>query len=181
MAVLEYLAELLAFAIVIWAVVRYVVPVVRKAMAERQRVIREQIETTRADKAAAEQAEAEFNRAHAGLAEETARLRDDARTQSQQIVTELQERARAESARIVNRGQEQLAAERDTAVRQLRSDAGRLAVDLAELVVAEFLRDERRRRASVGRALDAITADGGGAPRDRAAALTAASSAEESI
>jgi ATP synthase F0 subunit b len=178
MGVLIYLSELLAFAIVVWVVVRYVVPVMRKAKIERQRVIREQLEASRADKAAAEKAEAEFNRAHEGMAEETARLRDDARNQSEQIEQELRERARTESARILNRGHELLAAERDIAVRNLRTDAGRLAVDLAEQIVTEFLRDAGRRRASVGRALDRITADGGASERPRQAALTPASTGE---
>lgn len=161
MAVLEYLAELLAFAIVVWAIVHWVAPIVRKATAERQRVIKEQLEASRADKAAAEKAEAEFISAHEGLEVETARLRDDARKQSEQIVEELQERARTESARILNRGQEQLVAERDTAVRNIRADAGGLAVELAERVVKEYLADGRRRQASVDRALEEIAADAG--------------------
>lgn len=175
MAVLEYLAELLAFAIVVWLVVRYVAPIVRRTTAQRQQAIKEQLEASRADKAAAEKAEAEFNRAHEGLAVETARLRDDARNQSEQIVAELQERARTESARILNRGQEQLAAERDTAVRHIRSDAGLLTAELAELVVNEYLRDERRRRTTVERALDGISADAEAAARTGESALTPAS------
>jgi F-type H+-transporting ATPase subunit b len=171
-------AEVVAFLIVVWFVVRYLVPFFRKATDERQRVIHEQLEASRTDKAAAEKAEAEFNRAHDGLAAETARLRDDARNQSEQIVAELQERARTDSARILNRGQEQLAAERETAVRQIRNDAGRLAVELAEQVVLEFLRDVGRRRASVGRALDGITAGTAGATRPREAALAPASTGD---
>lgn len=181
MAVLEYISELLAFAIVVWAVVRYVVPVLNKAKIERQRMIREQLEASRRDKAQAEQAEAEFNRAHEGLEAQTARLRDDARDQSEQIVEELRERARTESARILNRAQEQLATERDTAVRNMRADAGRLAVELAQQVVSEFLRDGDRRRASVGRALDAITADAEGSPPTREAVLAPASTGKGEI
>jgi F-type H+-transporting ATPase subunit b len=172
----EYAAELLAFAIVVWFVVRYIVPVLRRAKVERQRVIGEQLDASRMAKAEAERAEAEFNRAHEGLAEETARLRDDARVQSEQIAEELRERARTESARILSRGRELLSAERDTAVRTMRNDAGRLAVDLAERMVTEFLQDAGHRRASVGRAIDAITAEGGG--DDRRAALAQASAGE---
>jgi F-type H+-transporting ATPase subunit b len=175
----DWAAEVVAFAIVVWFLARKVVPFFRKGMAERKQAIGEQLEAGRAEKAAAERAEAEFNRAHEGLAAETARLRDDARNQSEQIAEELQERARTESARILARGQEQLAAERDTAVRQIRSDAGRLAVDLAELVVTEFLGDERHRRASVGRALEGIASDGGDAVRRREASLVRASTGEE--
>ena len=182
MAWANALAEVVAFLIVVWFVVRYLVPFFRNAIAQRQKAISEQLESTRKDQAAAEQAEAEFNRAHDGLEAETARLRDDARNQSEQIIEELRERAHAESARILTRGQEQLTAERDTAVRHMRGDAGRLAVDLAEQVVSEFLRDAGRRRATVGRALDAITGDAAvSAGNSRGAALTPASTGEGRI
>ena len=164
-------AEIVAFLIVVWFVVRYVVPFFRKATAQRQKAIGEQLEASRADAAAAEQAEAEFNRAHEGIAVETARLRDDARNQSEQIIAELQERARTDAARIRSRGQDQLTAERDTAVRTLRSDAGRLAVELAELVVGEFMQDERHRRGSVARALDGISSEAAGPAPAGATAL----------
>ena len=174
-------AEIVAFLIVVWFVVRYLVPFFRNATAQRQKAISEQLENTRKEQAEAEQAEAEFNRAHDSLEEETARLRDDARKQSEQIIEELRERAQTESARILHRGQEHLAAERDTAVRTMRGDAGRLAVDLAEQVVTQFLQDAGRRRASVGRALEAITADGGGSPQSREAALAPVSTGEGRI
>lgn len=177
----DAVAEVVAFLIVVWFVVRYLVPFFRNATAQRQKEIQEQLEATRSEAAAAEKAEAEFNRAHEGLEAETARLRDDARNQGEQIVEELRERARTESERILNRGQEQLVAERDTAVRTMRGDAGLLAVALAEHVVTEFLRDADRRRASVGRALDAITADAGGSGGAREAALAPASTGEGRI
>src|SRR3954468_16852201 len=102
----DAVAEVVAFLIVVWFVVRYLVPFFRNATAQRQKAIHDQLEATRADAAAAEQAEAEFNRAHEDLEAETARLRDDARNQSELIVEELRERAGTESARILNRGQE---------------------------------------------------------------------------
>lgn len=177
----DWVAEIVAFLIVVWFVVRYLVPFFRKATATRQQVISEQLEASRREAAEAEQAEAEFNRAHEGLAAETARLRDDARNQSEQIAIELGERARTESERILSRGRDQLVAERDTTVRNLRSDAGLLAVELAELVVREFLRDERHRRASVERALDGIASDAGAPARGGQAALASASTTEGRI
>lgn len=174
-------AEVVAFAILIWVVIRYVVPFMRKNMTARQQLIREQLEESREVKARMEQAEAEFRRAHEGLDVEAARLRDDARTQSEQIVEELQERARVESARILRRGEDQLAAERDAVARQMRTDAGRLAVELAEVVVTEFLRDEPRRRASVMRALDRIAAEGGDEAELDEPALVPAVTAEETF
>lgn len=181
MSLAEWAAEIVAFLIVVWFVVRYIVPFFRKATAARQQAISEQLEASRTEAAEAEKAEAEFNRAHEGLAAETARLRDDARDQSEQIAIELRERARTESARILSRGQDQLVAERDTSVRNLRSDAGLLAVELAEVVVRQFLRDDRRRRASVERALDGIASDAGAPASNGQAALASASTNEGRI
>ena len=174
----DYVAEIVAFLIVVWVFIRYAVPVARKAAAQRQQTINEQLESSRTAAAEAEKAEAEFNRAHEGLAVETARLRDDARNQSEQIVVELQDRARTESARIMNRGRDQLAAERDTEVRNIRSEAGLLAVELAEGVVSAFLRDERHRRSSVERALDGISSEAAGPARSGETALAPASTGE---
>lgn len=174
-------AEVLAFAILLWFVRRYIVPFMRKNMAERQQLIRDQLEESRAAKLQMEQAEADFKRAHEGLEVEAARLRDDARTQSERIVEELRDRARVEAARISQRGQEQLAAERDAVVREMRNDAGRLAVELAEIVVTEFLRDERRRRASVERAFDAIAPGGGDRIPAGEPALVPVSTGEEDL
>lgn len=167
MSAADWGAEVVAFAILIWAIVRYIVPFMRKAMAERQQMIREQLEASRADKVQMEQAEAELQGAHKGLQVETARLRDDARTQGEQIVEELRERAHAESARILRRGQEQLVAERDAVVRAMRSDAGRLTVELARRVVGESLADDDRRSSTVDRFLDEL--DGMSATSDRRA------------
>ena len=59
---------------------------------------------------------------------------------------------------------ERLSAGRETIIRELRSDIGQLAVDLAGRIVGESLADEARRRGTVERFLadlDAVPAAGG--------------------
>ena len=118
----------------------------------------------------AEQAQAEAKAAleqyNAQLAEaraEAARIRDEAREQGKQIVDQLTSEAREAAARITARGEEQLAAERQQVVVQLRSEIGRLAVDLAERVVGESLADEERQRRVVDRFLADLEAQQQGA------------------
>ena len=155
----HFYAEIFAFLIILWVIWRYIVPVARRAMRQRQEAIREQLEESRRAKEEMERAEAEYERAHETAAGEADELREDARVQSGHIVAELRERAQLEAERILQRGREQLAAERDTLVREVRTDVGRLAVDLAERIVTEAMRDDGRRRATVERALTQIRVD----------------------
>ena len=67
-------------------------------------------------------------------------------------------KAREESDRIIAAGKEQLAAERQTIVRELRTEVGTLAVDLAGRIVGESLADEARQRGTVERFLTELDA-----------------------
>ncbi len=87
---------------------------------------------------------------------EAARIRDEARADAQGIREDLLAKAREESDRIIAAGGEALAAERATIVRELRSELGTLAVDLAGRIVGESLADEARRRGTVERFLDEL-------------------------
>jgi F-type H+-transporting ATPase subunit b len=112
------------------------------------------------------QAQAALEQYNAQLAEaraEAARIRDEAREQGKQIIDQLTAEARESAARITARGEQQLAAERQQVVVQLRSEIGRLAVDLAERVVGESLADEERQRRVVDRFLADLEAQQQGA------------------
>ena len=65
-------------------------------------------------------------------------------------------RAREESDRIIHAGRDALAAERGSIVRELRSELGGLAVELAGRIVGEALEDEARRRGTVERFLEEL-------------------------
>jgi len=119
----------------------------------------------------AEQAQAEANQLleqyRAQLAEartEAARIRDEARADAEGIRQDLLAKAREESDRIITAGRDQLAAQRESIVRELRSEVGALAVDLASRIVGESLADEARSRGTVDRfisELDATRPTGG--------------------
>jgi F-type H+-transporting ATPase subunit b len=95
---------------------------------------------------------------------EAARIREEARGAAEGIRVEVLAKAREESDRIIAAGREQLTAERQTIVRELRTEIGSLAVDLAGRIVGESLADEARQRGTVERFLsdlDAAPAVGG--------------------
>ena len=165
----SYLAELFAFAVILFLIYRYVVPPMRKAMRRRQEAIGAQFAEAREAKQAAEAAEAKYRASIRDARAEVDELRRSARAQAEQILDELRGRAQEESQRIAERGRQQLVAERDSVVNELRAEMGTLAVELADRIVHETLTDQTRRTATVERVLRELEAG------DESAAESAAS------
>jgi F-type H+-transporting ATPase subunit b len=152
----ELIIGLIFFAIVYWAVAKYVVPRFEAMYTERTAEIEGGIEKAAEAQAEAsaklEEYQAQLNDARA----EAGRIREEARTQGAQIVAEMREQAQAEASRIVSSAQQQIAAERQQAVVQLRADVGQLATDLASKIVGESLEDSARQSRVVDRFLDEL-------------------------
>jgi len=149
----ELIVGLIAFAILFAFLARKVFPRFEQAFQARQEAIQGGIERAEAAQAEAAAALQQYRAQLADARAEAARIRDAAREQGQLIVEEMRASAQAEAARITARGEEQLRAERQQIVNELRSDIGRLAVDLAGRIVGESLEDEARRRGTVERFL----------------------------
>lgn len=148
-----FIAELGAFLIILAFLWRYVVPPLQRSMTERQQLIRRQFEEGRESQERLAAAEEQYRTALAETRAEATRIREEARAEGQAIINELREKAQQEADRIRQRGEEQLAAEREHVVAQLRSEIGRLAVDLAERIVGESLTDEERQHRIIERFL----------------------------
>ena len=144
-----FVAEVIAFLLILAVVGKYILPPVQKAIRERQEMIRKQVED--ADEARRKLAEAEdaYKNALTEARVEAAQIRESARAEAQRTVDELRTQAQEEQARIVARGEEQLARQRSAVVRELRSEIGTLAVELSEKIVAQRLSDEAQVRATV--------------------------------
>lgn len=151
-----FFVELVIFLIVLGVIWRYVVPPVKRAMAERQEMVRQQIqESQQASKRLAE-AQARYSEALAEARVEAAKIREGARADAQEIKDEMRQQAEQEVARIRERGAEQLATQRDQVVRELRGELGQLAVTLAGRIVGESVADDARRAGTVDRFLDEL-------------------------
>lgn len=145
----EIIATVIAFAIMIAFIWRYVVPLVRKMVADRQSAIQQQVDDAAEAARLNSDAQRRYDSAVADARKEGARIRDDARADATSIKSELLEQAEAEVARIKQRGQDQLVADRDQTVRQLRGQVGGQSMQLAERIVVESLQDDTSRSASV--------------------------------
>jgi F-type H+-transporting ATPase subunit b len=160
----ELVLGTIAFAIVAWVLMKFVFPRMEETFRARVDAIEGGIE--RAEKAQAE-ANKLLEQYKTQLAEartEAARIRDEARADAEGIRQDVLGKAREESDRIIAAGREQLAAQRESIVRDLRSEVGTLAVDLAGRIVGESLADEARSRGTVERfiaELDAAEPTGG--------------------
>lgn len=148
-----FFLELLIFLLVLGVVWRYVVPPVKRAMNERQEMIRRQIEESERARTRLQEAETRYQEALAEARVEAAKIREAARADSQAIKDEMRQQADQEVARIQQRGEEQLATQRERVVRELRAEVGQLAVELAGRIVGESLTDDARRAGTVDRFL----------------------------
>jgi F-type H+-transporting ATPase subunit b len=151
-----FFVELVIFLIVLGVIWRYVVPPVKRAMNERQEMIRRQIKESEQTSERLAQAQARYSEALAQARVEAAKIRESARADAQQIKDELREQAEQEVARIRERGAEQLATQREQVVRELRGELGALAVTLAGRIIGESVADESRRAGTVDRFLDEL-------------------------
>lgn len=150
-----FIAELIAFLIILGIIWKWIVPFVQGPLAKRQEMIRQQVEDADAARAKLAEAEEGFQKALTEARTEAAKIRENARSEAQRTVEELRAAAQEEYQRIVNRGSEQLALQRSAIVRELRSEIGTLAVELSEKIVDQRLSDDAQVRATV----DAFLAD----------------------
>ena len=138
------IAELVAFIIILAVIWKYVVPPLQKSMTARQDAIRKSFEDADAAKKRLDDAEAEYKKALAEARAEQAKAREDAAATRREIVDAAKAEAQTEAAAILSRAEAALEVERRQVFTELRSDIGRLAVDLAERIVGESLADDER-------------------------------------
>jgi F-type H+-transporting ATPase subunit b len=152
----EMIVGTIAFLLLLWLLQRFALPRFEQAFQARTEAIEGGLR--RAEEAQAE-AQRVLEQYRAQLAEartEAAQIREAARADAQRITDELRAEAQAEQARILQRGEEQLAAQRQQVVRELRTEIGTLAVQLAGRIIGDSLADDAGRQRTVDRFLDEI-------------------------
>jgi F-type H+-transporting ATPase subunit b len=130
---------------------KFVLPPLRKVMAERAEKIEGGIARAKALQDEAEASKAQYQQALAEAAQEAAKIKAEAHTEGGQIIAEARDAANAAAAGIAARADAQIAAERESAVGTLKTEVGGLAVALASKIVGESLTDDERAKATVDR------------------------------
>jgi F-type H+-transporting ATPase subunit b len=137
-----FLAELVAFGVILWALWHYVVPPIQKTMTARQEAIRQQIDESREARERLEAAEAEYKQALADARAEAAKMREDAARTRREIIDAAKDEARAEAEAVTRRAEERLEIERRQVLVELRREVGQLSAELASRIVGESLADQ---------------------------------------
>ena len=154
----EFVAGIVLFAIIYYAMAKVVVPRFEATYSERAAEIQGGIE--KAEMAQAEAAEAlqQYRTQLAGARDEASSIREEAKAQGAQILAQMRAQAQSEADRIISQAKSQIEAERDMAVQSLRTEVGGLATDLAGKIVGESLDDDERARRTVDRFLAELEA-----------------------
>ncbi|GLW29847.1 F0F1 ATP synthase subunit B [Actinoplanes regularis] len=147
----ELVVGSVAFAVLCFVLIKFVFPQMEKTFQARVDAIEGGIKRAETAQAEANELLEQYRAQLAEARTEAARIRDEARADAEGIRQDVLAKAREESDRIIAAGNEQLAAQRESIVRELRSEVGTLAVDLAGKIVGEALADEARTRGTVER------------------------------
>jgi F-type H+-transporting ATPase subunit b len=147
----EIIVGTIAFALLCYVLMKFVFPQMEKTFAARVDAIEGGIRRAEAAQAEANQLLEQYRAQLAEARTEGARIRDEARADAEGIRQDILAKAREEADRIITAGREQLAAQRESIVRDLRSEVGSLAVELAGKIVGEALEEEARSRGTVDR------------------------------
>ena len=142
-----FIAELVAFLLVLFVLWKWVVPPLSESLLQRQEMIEQIVERSEAAKRKLEAAQTQYEQALAEARLAAAKIRDSARADAERIRQELREQALAEVEQIRQRGERQLTVERDRVVREVLHDVGEVALRLAErILLYELAEDAHRQR-----------------------------------
>lgn len=153
-----FIAELVAFLLILFVLWRYIVPPIQKVMQDRQRLIAKQVEDSEKAQQRLDEAEQAYQRALTEARTEAAQIRENARAEAQRVVEDLRAKAMEEQGRIIARGDEHLERQRASIVRELRAEIGTLAVELSEKIVGQQLSSDAEVRSTVDSFIGALEA-----------------------
>jgi F-type H+-transporting ATPase subunit b len=139
-------ATLVVFALFAWVLGRFAWGPLLKVVDEREKTIREQVDS--AQQAAAE-AKALLAR-HEEMLKEAGREREEilqkALKEAEHVRGELVTKARADAEHVLARAREQMGREKDQTIAELRAEVADIAVEAASRIVKSSLTEEAQRK-----------------------------------
>jgi F-type H+-transporting ATPase subunit b len=136
----------IAFLILLVLMYRTVFPSINQAYKDRRANIEGKLEKAEKDRAEAEKLLEQYRRRLRAAEDETQRILDEARARADRVRREVLAKAEGDAGRELERARQAIRAERDQAIRELRSEVGTLAVELATRVVGDTLDRDRQLR-----------------------------------
>lgn len=162
-----FIGQLVGFALMAFCFVKWGLPLIKKAMKNRQDTVRTQLEEAeRARQRLGESGTAKVD-ARKRSEQEGSIIRDSARGDAESLQTDYRAQADREATRIVEHGEGQVELNRANLIRGLRGSLGLSAVEIAGEVVRGHLTDPTSRSASADRTLDELETMAGSVAVDR--------------
>ncbi|MGB0970229.1 MAG: F0F1 ATP synthase subunit B/delta [Mycobacterium sp.] len=153
-----FIGQFFGFLLVVFLVVRYVVPLIRRMMVAQQDTVRSQLEESAAAAEKVQQADAEHAKAVAAATADAARVVEEARVDALNIAEQLRAQADVEVERIKVQGAAQVQLLRQQLIRELRQNLGTESIHRAGELVRQHVSDASRQSATVDRFLDELDA-----------------------
>ena len=157
----ELIVGFIAFTILFFFMLKWVLPRFRKVLAERSQLILGEMEKAESTRSEADQVLAEYRESLAGARDESNRIIEEARKTADQLRRDIQAKAEQESQATVAHAQEEIRAERDRVFAELRTQVGDIAVELAGRVVGQSL-DKSTHERLIDEYIDQVASNGNG-------------------
>lgn len=142
----ELIVGIIAFVVLFALLWRVALPRANQALEERTSNIEGKLEHAEQERQQAEELLRQYRQRLASAEEEAQRIIDESRANAERLRRDLMAKAEQEADRVINQGREAIRGERDRAVRELRTEVGSLAVELATRVVGDSLDRDRQLR-----------------------------------
>ena len=150
--------EFVTFAILLFLLIRYVFPPIRKQIQDRQRAIEESIDEAERTRTEARELLAEYRRQIDEARGEARQILDESRKQGEAQRERAKREAREEADRIIERARNEIGRERESALRGVRQEVADMVVVASERVLKRSIgRDDHDRL--ISDALDSLESD----------------------
>ena len=142
----ELIVGIFAFVVLFVILWRVALPRAKQTLEERTENIEGKLEQAERERQQAEELLRRYRERLSSAEQEAQRIIDEARANSERLRRDLMAKAEQEADRVINQGREAIRGERDRAVRELRTEVGSLAVELATRVIGDSLDRDRQLR-----------------------------------
>lgn len=153
-----FIGQLVGFALIVFLMVKFVVPPVRTLMKNQQEAVRAALAESKSAADKLTNADQMHAKALEDAKARAAKVTDEARADSARIVEQLREQAFTDAERIKSQGDQQVQLLRQQTIRGLRQHLGVEAVQKAEQIVRDFVSDPAAQSSTVDRILDDLDA-----------------------
>lgn len=148
-----FIGQLIGFAVIVFIIVKWVVPPVKGLMRKQQEAVRAALAESEEAARKLADADAMHAKALADAKAESSKVTDEARADSERIAAQLEEQAGTEAERIKAQGDQQIHLLRQQTIRGLRHELGAESVQKAEDLVRNYVADPAQQSATVDRFL----------------------------